>query len=75
MSISPKTPNPNLGPRPAAPRIADSFQSVGGTQTKLTHRIDSDWHKRFKIAVTQEGRTMGDVLEELIIAWTREHER
>ncbi|MCK8615277.1 plasmid partition protein ParG [Gordonia westfalica] len=44
------------------------------TQTKLTHRIDANLHRRFKLATTAAGVSMGDVLEELITDWLRENE-
>lgn len=86
MSIKPNT-RANLGPRqpaqpavepaprPARVSVADTFNRVSATQTKLTHRIDASLHRRFKLATTAAGVSMGDVLEELITDWLRENER
>ncbi|GAA3133563.1 plasmid partition protein ParG [Rhodococcus baikonurensis] len=72
MSI--KKPNvSNLGSRKEAARVADTFQRPSDDQTKLTHRISTPLHRRFKLAVVAEGRTMGDVMEELIEEWTTKH--
>lgn len=85
MSIKPNA-RANLGPRQPAPAaaesapratrvaVADTFNRVSTTQTKLTHRIDANLHRRFKLATTAAGVSMGDVLEELITDWLRENE-
>lgn len=68
----------NLGPRPqnATPaRVADTFITASGSQTKLTHRIDTDLHKRFKRVALEEDRPMGEILNQLIYEYTTKHER
>lgn len=67
----------NVGPRnkDQTPSVADTFRRPDSETTKLTHRLSTSLHRRFKMTALAEERKMGDVIEELIEQWTAQHER
>ncbi|ORM35526.1 hypothetical protein BFL43_09410 [Williamsia sp. 1135] len=65
-----------MGPRikPAAAKVADTFIKSSGTQSQLTVRIDTNVHRRFKIATTTADVSMAEIVEDAIRAWLRDHD-
>mgnify|MGYP001401720544 CR=1 FL=1 len=84
MSIQPKggpqrRTASDMGPRPvpaatAPSRGADGFVKPSTKQTQLTVRIDAALHRQFKLATTREGVAMGEVVEDAVRAWLKEHD-
>ena len=66
---------PGLGLKPtptptnAAVSVAETFTDTEAT-SMLTVRINEELHRRFKAAVATQGRTMRDVVEQLLTTWT-----
>lgn len=65
---------PGLGPKPTPTTtnpvsVADTFTDTDAT-SMLTVRINEALHRRFKAAVATQGRTMRDVVEQLLNTWT-----